>query len=278
MAELPPRENIRRLVAACIEEDLGGGDVTAALVPPEARSTATVIAREAGVLCGTAWFDEVFLSLGGGTSVLWDAVDGDRIEEGQVLCRLEGDARTLLTGERTALNLLQTLSGTASAARRYADAVGGTGARILDTRKTVPGLRLAQKYAVRCGGAHNHRVGLFDAVLIKENHIAAAGGITTALGEARRLARDLPVEIEVENLEQLGEALAAGAGRVLLDNFSLEDLREAVRIAAGRARLEASGGVTLETVRAIAETRVDDISVGEITKHLHALDLSMRFD
>ena len=237
-----------------------------------------MVAREQGVLCGTAWFDEVFRALDPAVTVRWQAADGAPVVADQVLCRLEGPARAILTGERTALNLLQTLSGTASAASRYAAAVAGTGARILDTRKTIPGLRLAQKYAVRCGGAHNHRIGLFDAVLIKENHIASAGGIAVVLGEAVRQAPGRPVEIEVEDLSQLEEALAAGATRVLLDNFTLEDLREAVRVTAGRARLEASGGVSLDTVGDIARTGVDDISVGEITKHVRALDLSMRFD
>ena len=204
--------------------------------------------------------------------------DGDRLMPNQTVCRLTGAARALLTGERTALNFLQTLSGTATLARRWADAVAGTGARILDTRKTIPGLRLAQKYAVTCGGCHNHRIGLYDAVLIKENHIAAAGSVTAALRAAQGEVAGLEIEVEVETLEQLREALAAGARRILLDNFPLERLREAVAIAAGRARLEASGGVSLETVRAIAETGVDDISVGALTKDVRAVDLSMRFD
>ena len=276
--ELPAADGIRRQVAAFLAEDVGDGDLTAGLVPSGETARAAVVAREQGVLCGTAWFDEVFRALDPAVTVRWQAADGAPVVADQVLCRLEGPARAILTGERTALNLLQTLSGTASAASRYAAAVAGTGARILDTRKTIPGLRLAQKYAVRCGGAHNHRIGLFDAVLIKENHIASAGGIAVVLGEAVRQAPGRPVEIEVEDLSQLEEALAAGATRVLLDNFTLEDLREAVRVTAGRARLEASGGVSLDTVGDIARTGVDDISVGEITKHVHALDLSMRFD
>ena len=275
--DLPPVDGIRRQVAAFLAEDVGDGDLTAGLVPGGETARATVVAREPGVLCGTAWFDEVFRTLDPDVSVRWQAADGDPVVADQVLCLLEGPARALLTGERTALNLLQTLSGTATSASRYAAAVAGTGARILDTRKTIPGLRLAQKYAVRCGGAHNHRIGLFDAVLIKENHIASAGGIPVVLGEAGRLAAGRPVEIEVEDLTQLEEALAAGATRVLLDNFSLEELREAVRVTAGRARLEASGGVSLDTAGDIARTGVDDISVGEITKHVRALDLSMRF-
>jgi nicotinate-nucleotide pyrophosphorylase (carboxylating) len=278
MTELPPSKTIYQQVLAALAEDVGGGDVTAALVPPDAVSSALVFAREAGVVCGRSWLDEVFRQLDPAIAVDWAATDGDRVSPDQVLCRLKGAARALLTGERAALNLLQTLSGTATAARRYADAVAGLPVRILDTRKTIPGLRLAQKYAVRCGGCHNHRVGLFDAILIKENHIRAAGSVTAVLEAAHRLAGALPVEIEVENPEQLEEALAAGAKRVLLDNFTLDGLRDAVRLTAGRARLEASGGVNLDTVRAIAETGVDDISVGEITKHVRALDLSMRFD
>ena len=230
------------------------------------------------MLCGTAWVDEVFRALDAGVAVAWHHVDGDVLAAGDVICRLRGPARALLTGERTALNFLQTLCGTATLARRWAQAVAGTGTRVLDTRKTVPGLRLAQKYAVVCGGCHNHRVGLYDAVLIKENHIAAAGSVGAALAAARALAPDLEVEIEVETLDQLREALAAGARRVLLDNFSPERLREAVALAGGRARLEASGGVTIDNVRAIAETGVDDVSVGALTKDVRAVDLSMRFD
>ena len=278
MVELPPRDVISHNVANALAEDVGTGDITAALVPAEAMARAHVVAREEGVLCGTAWFDETFRQLDPGIQVTWQVTDGDPVTAGRVLCHGVGCARALLTGERVALNLLQTLSGTATAAARYASAVAGSGARVLDTRKTIPGLRLAQKYAVRCGGAHNHRAGLFDAVLIKENHIEAAGSIAAVLDEAFRLAAGLPVEIEVETLAQLEAALDAGAKRVLLDNFGLEALREAVRISAGRAQLEASGGVSLETVRGIAETGVDAISVGEITKHVHALDLSMRFE
>jgi len=278
MVELPPQESIYRQVAVALSEDVGSGDATAALVPADAVSTATIVAREEGVVCGCAWVDEVFRQVDPLIGADWSVADGDRVSADQVLCRLEGPSRALLTGERAALNLLQTLSGTATAARRYADAVDGLPVRILDTRKTIPGLRLAQKYAVRCGGCHNHRIGLFDAILIKENHIRAAGSVTAVLDTASRLAGELPVEIEVENLQQLEEAIAAGAKRVLLDNFALDGLRDAVRVAGGRARLEASGGVNLDTVRSIAESGVDDISVGEITKHVHALDLSMRFD
>jgi nicotinate-nucleotide pyrophosphorylase (carboxylating) len=275
---LPPHDAIAAQVRAALAEDVGAGDRTAALIPADATGRAHVVSREAAVLCGTAWVDEVFRQLDPGVAIEWLARDADAIAPGQTVCRLAGPARSLLTGERAALNFLQTLSGTATLARRWANAVAGTGARILDTRKTIPGLRLAQKYAVTCGGCHNHRVGLYDAVLVKENHIAAAGSVTAALRAAQAKAADLEIEVEVESLDQLHEALAAGARRVLLDNFPRERLREAVAISAGRARLEASGGVTLETVRAIAETGVDDISVGALTKDVRAVDLSMRFD
>jgi len=275
---LPPRETIAAQVRAALAEDVGTGDRTAALIPADAIGRAHVLSREAAVLSGTPWVDEVFRQIDPRVAIEWLAHDGDAIAPNQTLCRLNGPARSLLTGERAALNFLQTLSGTATLARRWADAVAGTGARILDTRKTIPGLRLAQKYAVTCGGCHNHRIGLYDAVLIKENHIAAAGSVTAALHAAVASAAGLEIEIEVETLEQLREALAAGARRILLDNFPLERLREAVATAAGRARLEASGGVTLDTVRAIAETGVDDISVGALTKDVRAVDLSMRFD
>jgi len=275
---LPPRETIAAQVRVALAEDVGTGDRTAALIPADAVGRAHILSREAAVLSGTPWVDEVFRQLDPRVEVEWLAHDGEPIARNQTLCRLSGPARSLLTGERAALNFLQTLSGTATLARRWADAVAGTGARILDTRKTIPGLRLAQKYAVTCGGCHNHRIGLDDAVLIKENHIAAAGSVTAALHAAVANAAGLEIEIEVETLEQLREALAAGARRILLDNFPLERLREAVAIAAGRARLEASGGVTLDTVRAIAETGVDDISVGALTKDVRAVDLSMRFD
>jgi nicotinate-nucleotide pyrophosphorylase (carboxylating) len=275
---LPPRETIAAQVRAALAEDVGTGDRTAALIPADAIGRAHVLSREAAVLSGTPWVDEVFRQLDPRVAIDWLAHDGDAIVPDQILCRLKGPARSLLTGERAALNFLQTLSGTATLARRWADAVAGTGARILDTRKTIPGLRLAQKYAVTCGGCHNHRIGLYDAVLIKENHSAAAGSVASALRAAQAQAAGLEIEIEVETLDQLREALAAGARRVLLDNFPLPRLREAVAIAAGQARLEASGGVTLDTVRAIAETGVDDISVGALTKDVRAVDLSMRFD
>jgi len=277
MSTLPTEASIAAQVRAALTEDIGPGDLTARLIPPHTVSRVQVISREDAVLCGGSWFNEVFRQLDPGIRAEWEARDGAAISSGQLLCRLQGETRALLSGERTALNFLQTLSGTATLARRYRDAVAGTGARILDTRKTLPGLRLAQKYAVRCGGGYNHRIGLYDAILIKENHIAAAGSVTAAVVAARDTAPDVPIEVEVEDLDQLREALAAGAAHVLLDNFSLEQLRAAVRITAGAARLEASGGVTLGRVRQIAETGVDDISVGALTKDLRAVDLSMRF-
>lgn len=274
----PPAEEIREQVARALAEDVGSGDRTAVLVPASAEADAAVICREAAVLCGTAWFDEVFRQLDARVGVAWQLRDGDRTRADQTLCRIHGPARALLSGERTALNFLQTLSGTATETRRYVDAVRGTGAVILDTRKTLPGLRRAQKYAVRCGGGENHRFGLHDAVLIKENHIAATGSIAAALRAAQEMTPDgTPIEIEVESLDQLRKALAAGASRVLLDNLTLDDLRAAVRLNAGRARLEASGGINLDRVRAVADTGVDCISVGGLTKGLTAIDLSMRF-
>lgn len=267
--------------ARALGEDLGSGDVTAALVPAGSRAEATVISREAAVLCGVAWFDAVFARLDPAVTVHWQAGDGDRVRPGAELCRLAGPARSLLSGERTALNFLQALSGTATVARRYAEAVAGTGCRVLDTRKTLPGLRAAQKYAVACGGASNHRHGLFDAILIKENHIIAAGGIAAALAAARAAQPGLTVEIEVESMAELEAALDGGADIVLLDNFPLEALRDAVRRTRNRpgctTRLEASGNVELDTVRDIAATGVDFVSVGGLTKHLRAIDLSMRF-
>lgn len=280
MAPPPLPADLADVVARALEEDLGPGDVTADLVPPGYRAEATVITREDAVLCGTAWFDRVFAALEPAVSVEWAAADGDAVTAGSELCRLAGPARPLLSGERTALNFLQSLSGTASLARRYAEAVAGTGCRVLDTRKTVPGLRAAQKYAVACGGATNHRHGLYDALLIKENHIIAAGGLVEALQAARDLHPDLTLEIEVESLHELDLALAGQPDIVMLDNFDLADLREAVartRRAPGSVRLEASGNVSLATVRAIAETGVDFVSVGELTKNLRAIDLSMRF-
>ncbi|MDQ2693891.1 MAG: carboxylating nicotinate-nucleotide diphosphorylase [Pseudomonadota bacterium] len=277
MSNTDLQAHIRDSVARALAEDLGGGDLTAVLIPAATAAAATVISREPAVLCGSAWFSEVFRQLDPAVRVGWQAADGDRIAPNQVLCTLSGPARSLLSGERTALNFLQTLSGTATLARRYADAVAGTGAAVLDTRKTLPGLRLAQKYAVRCGGGRNHRLGLFDAMLVKENHIMAAGSITAAVLAARRLHPGVTLEVEVESLAELDEALAAGPDIIMLDNFDLDTLRQAVQRTAGRVTLEASGNVSLDTLRAIAETGVDFISVGGITKDLRAIDLSMRF-
>jgi nicotinate-nucleotide pyrophosphorylase (carboxylating) len=271
-------QQILQAVHTALAEDVGSGDVTARLIPEDARGRAHVISREAAVLCGAAWFNAVFQCLDEAVQVHWEARDGDAVAPDQVLCRLEGPARALLTGERSALNFLQTLSGTATLARHYAEAVAGLPVHVLDTRKTIPGLRLAQKYAVRTGGCHNHRSGLYDGILIKENHIAAAGSLTAAVQAARALDTDLAVEVEAETLDQVGEALAAGADILLLDNFSLPDLEAAVALTAGRAKLEASGGVNLETVRRIAATGVDFVSVGSLTKDVRALDLSFRFD
>ena len=274
---LPPdiAETVRRALA----EDMGNGDLTAALIPENQTARAQVVTRENAVLCGTAWFDETFHQLDTRVRTTWNAPDGEAIRAGQTLCQIEGPARAILTGERTALNFLQTLSGVATRTRSYVDAIRGTHAIILDTRKTVPGLRLAQKYAVRCGGGQNHRLGLYDGILIKENHIAAAGSIVAAIEAAKASAAPgLLVEIEVENLRQLREALAAGARRILLDNFDLAGLRAAVGETRGRAQLEVSGGVTLANVRALAETGVDFISIGDLTKNLTAVDLSLRFE
>jgi nicotinate-nucleotide pyrophosphorylase (carboxylating) len=267
-------DSVRRALA----EDIGSGDLTAALISADSRVRGHVITRDDAVLCGTAWFDEVFHQLDQRVVVTWEAQDGGHIHAGETLCHVRGPARAVLSGERMALNFLQLLSGVATRTRHYVDAIRGTGARILDTRKTLPGLRKAQKYAVTCGGGKNHRLGLFDGVLIKENHVLAAGSTTRAMQQAKASTpQGIPIEIEVENLQQLHEALAAGADSLLLDNFDLEALREAVQYTRGRATLEASGGITLENVRAIAETGVDFISVGVLTKNIRAVDLSMRF-
>lgn len=273
---------IERNVAAALAEDIDSGDLTAQLVPASGLARATVISREAATLCGTAWFERCFKRIDPAIKVIWKASDGERVEPDQLLCELEGPARALLTGERSALNFLQLLSGVATKARQYADVVAGTRAQVVDTRKTIPGLRLAQKYAVKCGGGGNHRLGLYDGILIKENHIVAAGGISAALAAAGAIAdaaggRCQFVQVEVETLDELREALAAGAKMVLLDNMTLARMREAVAISAGRAILEASGNVSLDTVRGIAETGVDRISIGGLTKDVRALDLSMRF-
>ena len=280
--DYPLAEEIARNVDAALAEDVGAGDLTAALVPAARAARATVVAREAGVLCGRDWFDACVLRLDPAAQVQWSAAEGERIEAGQVLCTLTGDARALLTAERSALNFLQLLSAVASKTRIYADAIAGTRAQVVDTRKTLPGLRIAQKYAVRAGGGGNHRLALWDAILIKENHIYAAGGIPQAVAAARAIAAQAAgrckfIQVEVEDLSELEQALDAGVNMILLDNFSLENLRAAVRVNAGRAVLEASGNVTLETLRAIAETGVARISIGALTKDVKALDLSLRF-
>lgn len=264
-------------VRRALEEDVGSGDLTATLIPANRRMSATVVSREVAVICGRAWFDAVFRMLDPAIRITWLVDDGDSVRQDQVLCELEGPARSLVTGERTALNFLQTLSATATAARPYCDAVAGTGARILDTRKTLPGLRAAQKYAASCGGCQNHRQGLFDAILIKENHIHAAGSITAAVKTARREHPGVSVEVETENLDEFREALAADADIIMLDNFGLDDMRTARNIGGPGAVLEVSGNVDLDDVPAIAETGVNYISVGAITKHVRAIDLSMRF-
>jgi nicotinate-nucleotide pyrophosphorylase (carboxylating) len=273
---LPPVDIIRANAREALAEDIGDGDITAALIPADAVATARVISREPGILCGQAWVDSIFELLDPGVEVNWEVADGQQIAADAHLLSLQGPARSLLTGERCALNFLQLLSGTATTCRRYADLVAGTGVRLLDTRKTIPGLRRAQKYAVRCGGCYNHRIGLFDAFLIKENHIRAAGGIAPAVSSARASAPGKPVEVEVENLGELQQALEAGCDRVMLDNFSLAKMKEAVGLAGGKAELEASGNVTDATLRPIAETGVDCISIGALTKDCRALDLSMR--
>ena len=266
--------DVRRALA----EDIGSGDITAELIPPSRAATATVLSREDATLCGVGWFNEVFQQLDPSILIEWHAGDGDAIHASQDLCTLNGNARALLSGERTALNFLQTLSATATLAARYAEAVIGSNATVLDTRKTIPGLRRAQKYAVTCGGCKNHRLGLYDAYLIKENHIAAAGSISAAVDSARQKRPDSAVEVEVENLDELTEAIASGADSILLDNFSLQELQQAIAINNGKVKLEASGGVSLETIAAIAATGVDYISTGELTKNIRAIDLSMRFE
>ncbi len=273
---------ITRAVSDALREDLGGSldataDITANLIPADARNIATLITREHGVFCGQAWAEEVFKQLGGEVKIDWHVQDGDQVKPNQILCTLEGPARALLTGERNAMNFIQTLSGCASITAQYAKQLEGTECRLLDTRKTIPGLRSALKYAVACGGGFNHRIGVFDAYLIKENHIIACGGITQAISTAKQLNPGKPVEVETESLQELEEAIQAGADIIMLDNFSIEMMREAVAINAGRAALENSGNVTLETIGDYARTGVDYISVGALTKHIKALDLSMRF-
>lgn len=268
---------VRRDVARALAEDVGSGDVSAAALPAGRGEEAAVVAREPGVVAGRPWFDAVFAHLDPGVEVTWSLAEGAAVAAATPLCNLAGDARALYTGERTALNFLGLLSGVATATRAHADAVAGTGAIVLDTRKTLPGLRQAQKYAVAVGGGANHRMGLYDAAMIKENHIHAAGGITQALAAIRATHGDIEITVEVETLEQLDEALAAGADRLLLDNLAPTDLSAAVARNAGRARLEASGGVDLDAIAAMAATGVDAVSVGALTKHVRSLDLSMRF-
>lgn len=278
MSDIPLQSIIHDDVKRALAEDIGTGDITAALIPESQHSRATVISREIATIAGCDWFNEVFKQLDDNISINWHVADGETIKPQQTLCQLSGPSRALLSGERAALNFLQTLSATATVAADYAVLVSGTNAKILDTRKTIPGLRRAQKYAVSCGGCHNHRMGLYDAYLIKENHIAAAGSIHNAITTARSLNTAANVEIEVETIDEVKQALAAGADILLLDNFNLDMLRDAVSLNKGQAILEASGNVTTNTVRDIAQTGVDAISIGELTKHVRAIDLSMRFE
>ncbi|TNE71711.1 MAG: carboxylating nicotinate-nucleotide diphosphorylase [Gammaproteobacteria bacterium] len=265
-------------VAQSLREDVGDGDITAMLIPAEKQSTGRVITREPATIAGREWVDEVFRQVDPRVTLSWAVNDGERATANQELFRMDGPARSLLTAERAALNWLQTLSGVATTCSEYAEQVAHTNVRLLDTRKTLPGLRLALKYAVTCGGCHNHRIGLWDAFLIKENHISACGSIAKAIEEARRIAPGKPVEVETENLEELDQALSAGADIIMLDEFSLEDMRTAVKTTAGKARLEASGGINADTLIPIAETGVDYISIGALTKDVKAIDLSMRLD
>jgi nicotinate-nucleotide pyrophosphorylase (carboxylating) len=278
---VPVPADLPRQVAAALAEDVRGGDLTAALIPPEKNGRGTVITREAAILCGIPYVEASFRQVDSRVRFDWRVQEGEAVSANQILFSVQGPARALLTGERTALNFLQLLSGTASAAHAFAQLLEGTRCRLLDTRKTIPGLRTAQKYAVRVGGGHNHRMGLFDGILIKENHIAAAGAIAPAVAAAKRNSSKVPVEVEVEDLTQLQAAIDAGADIAMLDNFALEAMREGVALNARAKRplkIEASGGITIDTIRAIAETGVDFISVGSITKHVHAVDLSMRFE
>jgi len=276
MSKFPLPDDIAEVVRRSLLEDIGAGDITAQLIPMTTMAQAQVISREAAILCGTAWFDEVYQQINAATEVIWYVQDGDLVQPKQVLCEVNGDARTLLTGERNGLNFLQLLSGVATQTYRFVQTLQGSKTQILDTRKTLPGLRKAQKYAVRCGGGKNHRMGLYDAFLIKENHILAAGSITQAVQNARQLAPHLPIEVEVETLVQIEEALQTNVESLLLDNFNLDMLKEAVRLVNGRATLEASGGITLQSVKIIAETGINFISVGSLTKDVKAIDLSMR--
>jgi nicotinate-nucleotide pyrophosphorylase (carboxylating) len=273
-----PASFIASQVKLALLEDVGQQDLTADLIPAEAIASARLITRESAVLCGRQWFESVFSQLEPTIQIEWLAEDGDRLQPNDVICRLTGPARAILTGERTAMNFVQTLSATATRAGTYADAVAGLPVKVLDTRKTLPGWRMAQKYAVRCGGCHNHRIGLYDGILIKENHINAAGSIAAAVEQAKALHSGINIEVEVENLDELNQALAAEADIILLDNFNIDLLNQAVAINQGKALLEASGGISLETIREIAETGVDRISVGALTKDIIAVDLSLRFE
>jgi nicotinate-nucleotide pyrophosphorylase (carboxylating) len=263
-------------VRRALNEDVGDGDITASLIPANNQASASIITREAAVFCGRAWADEVLRQVDPNIQIEWRVADGDMLSADQTLCRLHGPARGLLTAERCMLNFIQTLSATATRSRHFADLVKDTAVKLLDTRKTLPGLRMAQKYAVTCGGCHNHRIGLFDAFLIKENHIAACGGIAAAITQANQIAPGKPVEVEVESLDELQQALDAGADIVMLDELSLEDMRKAVSLTAGKAALEASGGINETTLRSVADTGVDYISIGSLTKDVKAVDLSMR--
>ena len=271
-------ENISSHVLLALQEDIGSGDVTADLIPEENQSKANVVCRDDATLAGTPWFNDVFHQIDPEVEITWNFQDGERVEANEILCSLSGNSRSILSGERAALNFLQTLSATATQTQYFVSKVKGTNARILDTRKTLPNLRDAQKYAVLCGGGKNHRIGLYDMILIKENHIMAAGSITAAVKQAKQLHPDIRVEVEAENLEEFREATEAGADVIMLDNFDLKTMRETVLENDGRISLEASGGVNLDTVRGIAETGVDFISVGQITKDIAAVDLSMRFE
>lgn len=277
-SSLPPTESIERDVTVALAEDIGSGDITSDLVPESATAQARVVTNESMILCGCAWFEACFHALSPSVRITWNAVDGASCAAGMTLCLVTGPARALLAGERTALNFLQTLSGTATTTAQYVEALRGTRARVLDTRKTLPGLRSAQKYAVRTGGGTNHRMGLHDAILIKENHVAAAGSIGAAISRARKHHPGVPLEVEVENFSELRQALAAGADRIMLDDFERDDLARAVREVDGRAELEVSGSVALDALRVIAETGVDFISIGALTKHVRAIDLSMRIE
>ena len=273
-AKLP--DDIKEVVSVALQEDIGSGDLTSSLIDSDTQAHARVIAREQAILCGIEWFNEVYRQIGSSIEIKWQFEDGDQIDADQYICNIKGPACKLLTGERTALNFLQMLSGTATSTHEMVTLISDLDCRLLDTRKTIPGLRKAQKYAVLCGGGHNHRMGLYDAILIKENHIAAAGDISTAIKKAK--VKNVPIEIEVESLDDLQQALSENADSILLDNFTIDELRQAVDLAKGKVTLEASGNINKENLRQIAETGVDYISTGTLTKHIRAIDFSMRFE